>query len=609
MFEHLGPLLITLIAIFSAGKGVMRLGMPPMVGELLAGVILGPNLLDYAPKTSSLKLLGEFGLVLLMVDAGLSVDVKRLGVIGPRGVAAAVTGSLCPISITFLIAYFGFALSGRGALACGLTLSPTSAGITLNILKAGGVLDQPVGQVIIAAAVVDDVLALVMLGQLEALDDPTLTKMVAPLLSSLFFLICVGSFVVLVFPKLMSRYILPCIPKSMQPKAMLLMLAAEVLALLHSTYYSWSSHLLGAFLAGLSWSTYAPVKEMWAQQAGQPVAWLTRLFFAATIGFEVPVRDFWTTKVIGRAAIMAAASLGKLVAGVYALPSRPYEMTTMALAMCVWGEFAFLVATKSKAKGLIDTDMYSALLLNVVASEIYSPYALKYHLGKISKHEDVVSTRANGLKALELEPHNEGKVYFHLSLCCPYVEGLVDTMSSGAWGTELTTIETQAVLQCEKTMTMEVYARDERDLYAQVQDSPDQSNGSLSGMSSPEMQQILHARMDEIALSVLQVLPSTLNVEVHVDTQPNVGKRAEHVHISKTNREHSSLCVRLWDTENNAVSLPPPDVSSLGNVLFLDGSKDSPKALATVSSGIETNPLMSAWLHNSHPWSGAQIDA
>lgn len=86
-----------------------------------------------------------------------------------------------------------------------------------------------------------------------------------------------------------------------------------------------------------------------------------------------------------------------------------------------------------RAKGLIDTDMYSALLLNVVASEIYSPYALKYHLGKISNHEDVVSTRANGLKALELEPHNEGKVYFHLSLCCPYVEGLVDTMSSGAW--------------------------------------------------------------------------------------------------------------------------------------------------------------------------------
>lgn len=119
---------------------------------------------------------------------------------------------------------------------------------------------------------------------------------------------------------------------------MLLMLAAEVLALLHSTYYSWSSHLLGAFLAGLSWSTYAPVKELWAQQAGQPVAWLTRLFFAATIGFEVPVRDFWTTKVIGRAAIMAAASLGKLVAGVYALPSRvrlpPYAPGSLGALGC-----------------------------------------------------------------------------------------------------------------------------------------------------------------------------------------------------------------------------------------------------------------------------------
>lgn len=94
-------------------------------------------------------------------------------VLNGTGVGQAVTGSLCPISITFLITYFGFELSGRGALACGLTLSPTSAGITLDILKAGGVLDQPVGQVIIAAAVVDDVLALVMLGQLEVQPQPS----------------------------------------------------------------------------------------------------------------------------------------------------------------------------------------------------------------------------------------------------------------------------------------------------------------------------------------------------------------------------------------------------------------------------------------------------
>jgi Kef-type K+ transport system membrane component KefB len=154
------------------------------------------------------RLYGEVGLMLLVLEAGLDVDLPMLRLIGLRGVGVAVTGSLAPLGIAAFLGIYVLGLDWRAALAVGCTLAPTSMGIALNVLKKGKVrahphpadpyppasamdrhppishpasfvplavarspqvLNTPTGQLIIAAAVLDDVIALILLAELQVL--------------------------------------------------------------------------------------------------------------------------------------------------------------------------------------------------------------------------------------------------------------------------------------------------------------------------------------------------------------------------------------------------------------------------------------------------------
>ena len=138
--------------VFAAGKVVARLGMPPLVGEIISGVIFGPPLWNKVPQPTALMLYGEVGLMLLVLEAGLDVDIPMLRLIGLRGVGVAVSGSIAPLAIASSLGILVLGLDWKAALAVGCTLAPTSMGIALNVLKKGRVLNTPTGQLIIAAA-------------------------------------------------------------------------------------------------------------------------------------------------------------------------------------------------------------------------------------------------------------------------------------------------------------------------------------------------------------------------------------------------------------------------------------------------------------------------
>jgi Kef-type K+ transport system membrane component KefB len=137
--------LLFLIALWIAGKAVGAAGMPALVGELLVGVVMGPQLLGVVPSPESLMLYGEVGLILLVVEAGLDVDLQMLRTIGPRGVGVAVTGTLLPVAIASAVGAGALGLGPTAALAAGCTLAPTSMGIALNVLKRGQVQKSPKG--------------------------------------------------------------------------------------------------------------------------------------------------------------------------------------------------------------------------------------------------------------------------------------------------------------------------------------------------------------------------------------------------------------------------------------------------------------------------------
>ena len=112
-----------------------------------------------------------------------------------------------------------------------------------------------------------------------------------------------------------------------------------------------SSHLLGAFLAGLMFCTDHTIHHVWSHQIKRLLAWMLRVFFACTIGFAIPIKDFGSASVIGRGLIYSLSAIGKIVTGFFGRPLNKKEFFTIGFSMSAWGEFAFIIATASYEEG------------------------------------------------------------------------------------------------------------------------------------------------------------------------------------------------------------------------------------------------------------------
>jgi hypothetical protein len=233
------------------------------VGQIVAGIALGPHGLEIAPKHDALMLMGELGLVLMVLEAGIEVELSELAVVGARGVMVAVVGSLLPLSMGAALSMGVFNMTWKSALAVGASLAPTSMGISLKVLEEGKVLSTPTGQLIIAAAVIDDVIALVLLAQLEALANPTPINFIIPIISSLGYIFVLGYAAVKIVPGVLAHHVVPRLPVRHLESSLLGMVLACGSVLMATLHYSQSSHLLGAFLGGLMFCTLSSVKSVW----------------------------------------------------------------------------------------------------------------------------------------------------------------------------------------------------------------------------------------------------------------------------------------------------------------------------------------------------------
>lgn len=253
-------------------------------------------------------------LILLVLEAGIDIDVSTLRLIGTRGFLIAIVGSVLPIAIGIAIA---LALNGSGdvksAIAAGACFAPTSLGIALNILRAGGILNTPVGQLIISAAVIDDMIALIILSQLESLSGTIdAAGILIPVVSAFCFLVFGGYVALFMVPPVLKAYVLPRFEESEHGRVEMIIMFAFLLGMMPTTYYAKASYLMGAFVAGLAFCTSHELHLTFVRQFKRVLQWLMRIFFAASIGFQVPIKDFADGVVIYQGLIFALALLGKL---------------------------------------------------------------------------------------------------------------------------------------------------------------------------------------------------------------------------------------------------------------------------------------------------------
>ncbi len=230
--------------------------MPALVGQIFAGIVCGPELLDIVPMPEAFVLLGEIGLVLLVIEAGVDIDVMTLKLIGKRGVTIAIIGSILPIAFGMAIAFL-LGADVKAAIAAGAAFGPTSLGVAVNILKTGKIINTPTGQLIIAAAIIDDMIALIILSQLTGLVGTiTAASVVIPISSALAFLVIGGYIALFVLPDFVERFIFrDSMSADIRGKIALALMLAFVIGLMQATHYTKASHLMGAFIAGLAFCT------------------------------------------------------------------------------------------------------------------------------------------------------------------------------------------------------------------------------------------------------------------------------------------------------------------------------------------------------------------
>ena len=144
----------------------LKLGAPPLIGELVAGIVLGPSLLGWVSPNEVLRFLAEIGIILLLFEVGLDTDMQRLRQAGSRAAVVALVGFVLPFLLGASASYYLFELPLMVSLFIGGTLTATSIGITIRVLSDLGRHREYEGQVVLGAAVIDDLLGVFLLAVL-----------------------------------------------------------------------------------------------------------------------------------------------------------------------------------------------------------------------------------------------------------------------------------------------------------------------------------------------------------------------------------------------------------------------------------------------------------
>jgi len=377
-----------------AGEVFERLHQPAVMGELLAGIVLGVGFLRVIPTdpadplTPVFRLLAEVGVVVLLFEIGLDTDLKAMARVGAGAAAVAVVGVALPFALGFLYWRSGWHGSEHTvadpvttAVFVGATLTATSVGITARVLTDLQLLHSVEARLILGAAVIDDVLGLVILGVVQGLAAGAAFSLHGALR---ILGVAVAFLVVALWVGLRFAPRIFAVVDQMRVRGVLLVSAFAFLLLLCAlAARAGTALIIGAFAAGLIFSETKQFDRIEARI--QPVADIFTPIFFLSIGAAVDPR-LWNpfvpenrqTLAIG-GTLFAIAVVGKLASG-WAVPWRRVNRPAVGVGMVPRGEVGLIFAQIGLTAGVLSSRLFSAILFVVIATTLVTPPLLKWTL-------------------------------------------------------------------------------------------------------------------------------------------------------------------------------------------------------------------------------------
>lgn len=350
-----------------------RLGQPGIVGEILAGAIIGPSLLGWVAPNVTLEALSQLGIMFLLFSVGLEVKASELLRVGGTATLVATIGVIVPF-----FAGWGILLAWGApqveAIFVGAAMVATSVGITASVLSSRGLLHELASKIILAAAVIDDVLGLIVLAVVSSVASGHFNVLEIGLTAALaagftvVFAVWGTTAVGRVLPHFRSR------ARAEEAEFHIAMVFLFAMALL--AHYTGVAAIVGAFLAGLALSEHADDR---VRDLTSGVSELLVPFFLVGIGLHFDIAIFRSRSTIVLALlILTAAIITKLIGcGTGALALGWTNVLKVGLGMVPRGEVGMVVAQIGLGMAVISTQVYSVVVFMAVATTLVTPLLLK----------------------------------------------------------------------------------------------------------------------------------------------------------------------------------------------------------------------------------------
>jgi Kef-type K+ transport system membrane component KefB len=385
-------LLVILLTARVLAELAVRLKTPAVIGELLAGVVLGPSLFGWLEPTQAIRLMAEIGVILLLFEVGLETDVRRLARTGVKSAFVAVAGFVLPLALGFSLSYWGFGLSLLVSLFVGGTLTATSIGITVRVLSDLKRQQSREGQIVLGAAVLDDVMGVVLLALLFEFS----TGGGISFTNAGKVLVFVGAFFMLapLAAKIMSMVVQRFDALSNIPGLIPTTIVSLVLLFAWLAHVVGAPELLGGFAAGLALSrrfffpfgTALHADPDFAKRIEKQMLPIVHLFtpiFFVYVGLSLNLREIdWSSSFIWifSLSLFVAALVGKLL-GALLIKESWATRWMVGMAMMPRGEVGLVFAEVGRVGGIFNNEVYAGMVVVIALTTLLPPFAMKWFFG------------------------------------------------------------------------------------------------------------------------------------------------------------------------------------------------------------------------------------
>jgi Kef-type K+ transport system membrane component KefB/predicted amino acid-binding ACT domain protein len=379
--DILVDIVVVLLAAKIAAEIAERVGVPAVIGEILAGIVVGPSVLGLLESNQVIEVLAQLGAILLLLEVGLELSISDLRSVGKSSTAVAVIGITTTVALGMGTG-LAFGKSGDTALFLAAALAATSVGITARVFSDLGALTRIEGRTVLGAAVADDVIGLVLLtivlrivtaGTVDVLG---VVKIVVVAVAFLVVSIGVGT-------RLGPRVFGFIERNSRSPGTFVAIALAFTLVFATLADAAQLAPIIGAFAAGVALSGSAPAARVRRELA--PVGLLFIPVFFLQIGVKADLGAFTDPGLLALiGAFVVVACVGKLAAGLGMLGGMG-DRLLVGLGMLPRGEVVLIFASIGLANHVIDKDLYAALVAVVLLTTLIAPPSLRWRIKTLDR--------------------------------------------------------------------------------------------------------------------------------------------------------------------------------------------------------------------------------